>query len=116
MADFGDADLDGDLSLGFSSRRHEPRIEKKKLDEEPDGDLASMRFDMDDEEMDITQLEEEEEEEESHDIYSQVNASTATSQDHPPQLIHLLWLHQQPPKQHPLHHQVTPRGTSFLRW
>lgn len=78
MADFGDADLDGDLSLGFSSRRHEPRIEKKKLDEEPDGDLASMRFDMDDEEMDITQLEEEEEEEESHDIYSQVNASTAT--------------------------------------
>ncbi|KAG5366105.1 putative membrane protein [Yarrowia sp. B02] len=73
MADFGDADLDGDLSLGFSTRRDEPRVEKKKLDEEPDGDLASMRFDMEDE--DDTDAEPEGE---SHDIYSQVNASTAT--------------------------------------
>ncbi|AOW06004.1 hypothetical protein B0I72DRAFT_141826 [Yarrowia lipolytica] len=76
MADFGDADLDGDLSLGFSSRREEPRIEKKKLDEEPDGDLASMRFDLDEEETDGEP--EDEQATESHDIYSQVNASTAT--------------------------------------
>lgn len=64
MADFGDADLDGDLSLGFGARRDPPKAEKKVLDEEPDGDLASMRFDFDDDE--------------GADIYEQVNVSTAT--------------------------------------